>query len=141
MKGFNLLFVDDEPDMLEMLSLVLKQEGNYTIYTASNGEEALKMMGELEIDLILSDNKMPKMNSRPADDPVQAMRISTKTATREIVYFLFIDSSSPPSRPKGQPWLSDGATCRTKIIPESNDFPLKPHRSPLRRSSRKSPAS
>lgn len=62
MKRFNLLFVDDEPDMLEMLSMVFKHEGVYTIYTASNGEEALKRMDEKKIDLILSDNKMPKMN-------------------------------------------------------------------------------
>ncbi|MCK4966358.1 response regulator [bacterium] len=61
MKGFNILFVDDEPDMLEMLSMVLKQEGTYTIFTASDGEEALALMEKVKIELILSDNKMPKM--------------------------------------------------------------------------------
>lgn len=61
MKGFNILFVDDEPDMLEMLSMVFKQERTYTIFTASDGEEALALMEKVKIELILSDNKMLKM--------------------------------------------------------------------------------
>ena len=36
-----ILLVDDEPDILEIVGYNLKNEG-YVVYTAENGEEALK---------------------------------------------------------------------------------------------------
>ena len=61
MKKFNLLLVDDEIDMLDMLKTLFEHEGLHNIYAASGGEDALKLMENVSIDLILSDNMMPKM--------------------------------------------------------------------------------
>jgi two-component system, OmpR family, alkaline phosphatase synthesis response regulator PhoP len=60
-KGHTLLLVDDEPDILEFLSYNLKKEG-YKVFTASNGEEAIKMVQQLSPSLILLDVMMPKMD-------------------------------------------------------------------------------
>jgi two-component system alkaline phosphatase synthesis response regulator PhoP len=56
-----ILLVDDEPDILEMLSYNLERE-NYKIITASNGEDAIRLAKEHAPDLILLDIMMPEMD-------------------------------------------------------------------------------
>jgi DNA-binding response OmpR family regulator len=52
-----ILVVDDEPSILKFLVRVLEREG-YTVYAAANGEEALRVLNHIKIDLLLSDIKM-----------------------------------------------------------------------------------
>jgi two-component system phosphate regulon response regulator PhoB len=56
-----ILLVDDEPDVLDMLSLALNAEGFETI-KANNGAEALAILREKKIDLIILDLMMPGMS-------------------------------------------------------------------------------
>lgn len=56
-----LLLVDDDPDILTFLSYNLKKEG-FKIFTANNGEEAVKMTQKIQPSLILLDVMMPKMD-------------------------------------------------------------------------------
>ncbi|MFN5912470.1 MAG: response regulator transcription factor [Bacteroidota bacterium] len=60
-KGHTILLVDDEPDILEFLSYNLKKEG-YRVFTAQNGEEAVRKVQQLNPSLILLDIMMPKMD-------------------------------------------------------------------------------
>ena len=60
-KGYQILLVDDEANILNALKRVFRQE-NYTIFTANNGEEALKVLAEEKCQLMISDFKMPVMN-------------------------------------------------------------------------------
>ncbi|MFM8242011.1 MAG: response regulator transcription factor, partial [Crocinitomicaceae bacterium] len=53
--------VDDEADILEFLSYNIRKEG-YKVFTASNGEEAIKMTQQISPSLILLDVMMPKMD-------------------------------------------------------------------------------
>lgn len=53
-----ILIVDDEEMSLEILDYNLKNEG-YTVYTSTNGEEALKIVKTKKLDLIISDIMMP----------------------------------------------------------------------------------
>ncbi len=39
---FKILLVDDEPDILEFVGYNIRKEG-YTLYTSSNGKEAIKI--------------------------------------------------------------------------------------------------
>ena len=55
------LIVDDEKNYPLILSAVLKEEGFETV-TANSGHEALEIMGTTEIDLVLTDMKMPLMD-------------------------------------------------------------------------------
>ncbi len=57
----SILAVDDEPDLLEDISLALEAE-NYQVLTAHNGVAALKVLQSHPIDLILADIAMPDMN-------------------------------------------------------------------------------
>lgn len=56
-----ILVVDDELDIVEMLSYNLIREG-YEVFTAFNGEEAITKAQQLKPNLILLDIMMPKLD-------------------------------------------------------------------------------
>jgi putative nucleotidyltransferase with HDIG domain len=56
----HILIVDDEISICEILSQFLRKKG-YTITTASNGDAALEIIHSSDIDLVISDIKMPGM--------------------------------------------------------------------------------
>src|SRR4051812_32325909 len=55
------MIVDDEPDILEIISYNLIKEG-YEIQTAKNGIEALDLIGHFKPDLVILDIMMPKLS-------------------------------------------------------------------------------
>jgi CheY-like chemotaxis protein len=71
-----ILVVDDDPDIQEMFQLVIRDAG-YEIAGAANGEEALALLGQRPVSLVLLDLMMPVMNgfqflAELAKDPVHA---------------------------------------------------------------------
>jgi DNA-binding response OmpR family regulator len=60
-KKFQVLIVDDEPRILNFLSSKLRASG-YDVITASNGEEALEQIQMQELDLMVLDIMMPKID-------------------------------------------------------------------------------
>jgi type II secretory ATPase GspE/PulE/Tfp pilus assembly ATPase PilB-like protein/DNA-binding response OmpR family regulator len=58
---YQILLVDDEPNVLNALKRVFKQE-NYKILTASDGNEALEVLKKNNCQLMISDFMMPGMN-------------------------------------------------------------------------------
>jgi len=56
-----ILIVDDEKNYLTILSAILEDEG-FEVLTASGGSEALEVHKASDLDLILTDMKMPKMD-------------------------------------------------------------------------------
>jgi two-component system alkaline phosphatase synthesis response regulator PhoP len=61
MENIKILVVDDEPDILEILSYNLNKEG-YVVVTASNGEEAIRKAIVEKPQLIILDIMMPQMD-------------------------------------------------------------------------------
>ncbi|NLT94734.1 MAG: response regulator transcription factor [Clostridia bacterium] len=57
----NILVCDDDREILEAISIYLTNEG-YKVYKATNGLEALKVIEENQIHLIIMDIMMPKMD-------------------------------------------------------------------------------
>ena len=57
----HVLLVDDEEDFLEVLSLRLKEAGE-SVLTAGSGSRCLEMLDEEEIDVVILDVKMPRMD-------------------------------------------------------------------------------
>ncbi len=57
-----ILIIDDQPDMLQLLSRTLAPELEARIVTAGSADEALKVLEEDIFDLVLSDIKMPGMD-------------------------------------------------------------------------------
>ncbi|MEF8786465.1 MAG: response regulator [Haloarculaceae archaeon] len=62
------LFVDDEPDLLEVYKLLCESE--YNVLTAEGGKEALETFGE-HIDFAFFDRRMPEMTG---DEAIEALR-------------------------------------------------------------------
>jgi two-component system NtrC family response regulator len=60
-KKCNILVVDDEPDIVLILSEFLKKEG-FRVYTAHTGEQAIEKVKEFPVDLVLLDLAMPQMD-------------------------------------------------------------------------------
>ncbi|MBI3479648.1 MAG: Flp pilus assembly complex ATPase component TadA [Nitrosomonadales bacterium] len=58
--NYRILLVDDEPNVLKSLQRVFRQE-NYTVVTASNGQEALELLRKEPFHLMISDYMMPGM--------------------------------------------------------------------------------
>lgn len=56
-----ILFIDDEPNLLDAFSLMLKRKG-YRVLTAANGFEGIELILIEDIDLIITDIYMPKKN-------------------------------------------------------------------------------
>ncbi len=56
-----LLIVDDEQDIRQMLARHFKYLG-YEVELACNGSEALTVLGEKKIDVVVTDIKMPVMD-------------------------------------------------------------------------------
>ena len=53
-----ILIVDDEPDLLRVTCFRLEKAG-YQVLTSTNGEEALRIIGEEYPDLVLLDLRLP----------------------------------------------------------------------------------
>lgn len=58
---YTILAVDDEPHMRRLLEISLRQAG-YRALSASHGQEALALIQQQQIDLVVSDLHMPGMN-------------------------------------------------------------------------------
>ncbi len=77
-----ILLVDDEPDILEFVGYNLSKEG-YEIFTARDGEEALKVAVECRPHLILLDMMMPRMDGLQT---CKALREMPETVDTRIVF-------------------------------------------------------
>lgn len=73
------LLVDDEPDILQSLKRLLRHD--FVIFTAKSGEEALQVLREHPIHVVMTDQRMPQMTGselltemRKADpDPIRVV--------------------------------------------------------------------
>jgi len=93
-----ILVADDEPLMLELVSMILERAG-YQVVRASNGLEALLLYESYaaRIDLVLTDIEMPQMNGVE-----MARRILTTHPGSKVVFM----TGGPPGEialPEGCP--------------------------------------
>ncbi|PQJ31175.1 DNA-binding response regulator [Nonlabens arenilitoris] len=65
-----ILLVDDEPDILEIVSYNLKNEG-YQVFTAENGKEGVQKAKKKKPDLIILDVMMPVMDGIEACEQIR----------------------------------------------------------------------
>lgn len=87
----NILIADDSPEIVHIVRAYLKKDG-FTVFTASNGEEALDIFYQEKIDLAIVDWMMPKLDgievtkTIKAESPVKVLMLTAKnTGTDEFL--------------------------------------------------------
>lgn len=78
-----ILIVDDEKDILDLLEYNLAREG-YTVLRASDGEEALTIIRSNQVDLILLDIMMPRL------DGIETCRRLRELPEGQKTYIVFL---------------------------------------------------
>ncbi|WP_341278655.1 response regulator [Paenibacillus sp. FSL H8-0537] len=59
----NVLLVDDEPRQLRAMATIIKSlRPHYALHTAADGEEALALINQFPIDVVMTDIRMPVMD-------------------------------------------------------------------------------
>ncbi|MCK9632754.1 MAG: PAS domain S-box protein [Methanoregula sp.] len=79
---FSLLYVDDEPGLLEIGKLFLEGHGDFSVVTALSAEEGLRELGQHHFDAIVSDYQMPEM------DGIEFLK-SVRKSFGDIPFILF----------------------------------------------------
>lgn len=59
---YKILIVDDEKDIVDLIKYNLNQEGDFEVFCAFEGKEALEMADKIKPHLILLDIMMPELN-------------------------------------------------------------------------------
>ena len=85
--NIKILLVDDEPDIIEILTYNLNKEG-YQVFSASNGKEALVQASKIIPHLIILDVMMPVM------DGIQACENLRKDSRFEDTIIMFLSARS-----------------------------------------------
>lgn len=57
-----LLIIDDEPDMLKLLGMIIRDKTPYETITTNNPAEALELIGKGGYDIVITDLKMPGLD-------------------------------------------------------------------------------
>lgn len=72
------MFVDDEPFILQGLSVIIdwEQEGYEIVRKASDGQEALDYLKENDVDLIITDIRMPQINGLELLEKIRNEKLS-----------------------------------------------------------------
>ena len=79
--------MDDEPDIIEMLTYNLEKEG-YEVRSANNGKKALQVAIGFQPELVLMDIMMPVM------DGVEACRLLRELPETKTAYIIFLTARS-----------------------------------------------
>lgn len=77
-----LLVVDDDPVIVTLLEMNFRMEG-YRVLTASDGDEALRLIAEHRPDVVLCDVMMPKLDGHQVLEAVRA-----GPGTRDLPFLL-----------------------------------------------------
>ncbi len=67
---FHILIVDDDPSARKLMEAVLKESG-FKAFIAANGADALEMLDQQHIDLIITDIMMPVMDGYDLTDQLR----------------------------------------------------------------------
>lgn len=82
--------IEDEPAMIELVKLILKNKG-YEVEGAMGGQEGLELIGRLRPDVVLLDLMMPDMNGwdvyqqMKADDRMKDIPVIVVTAKAQNI--------------------------------------------------------
>jgi len=101
---YNILICDDQPDIVNALKIYLAPEG-YQLYTAYTGKQALQIVQQQEIHLILLDIMMPEMDGITATNKIREISnapiiiLSAKSEVEDMVLGLNVGADDYITKP------------------------------------------
>jgi len=87
----NLLIVDDNQEHLDLMTEILRQEKKYNLFKATSGHEALEILAQEDINIVLLDVLMPEM------DGYEVCRQIRKTHKMQPIQIVMISGFSQRS--------------------------------------------
>jgi DNA-binding response OmpR family regulator len=100
----NILVCDDDKAIVDAIGIYLENEG-FSIFKAANGLEAIELIGDQEIHLIIMDIMMPKMDGIRAtmkireDNNIPLIMLSAKTEDYDKILGLNIGADDYITKP------------------------------------------
>lgn len=103
-----LLYIDDEPDIREIVEMSLGLSGELTVKTCASGAEALATLPQFRPDLVLLDVMMPvldgpatfaKMREQAASRDVPVIFMTAKALPQEVDRFMALGAIGVISKP------------------------------------------
>ncbi|MDZ7360945.1 MAG: response regulator [candidate division KSB1 bacterium] len=89
MKKLKLLFVDDEKNILDDLEEIFGYTGKYDFFSVDNGRKALEILKNQNIDLVITDIRMPEMDglelARQIHQNHRGVKIFFITAVQDLI--------------------------------------------------------
>jgi len=124
---FHILVVDDDKNTRALFRAVLEAE-NYTVFTAENGEAALKVMEDNHIDLVVLDIMMPKMDGyqftkalRESRNTLPILMVSAKQLPSDKKHGFLVGTDDYMTKPVDEEemlWRIKALLRRAKIASE-----------------------
>lgn len=102
------LYVDDEPDIREVVELSLGLVEGLTVHVCDSGASALRMLPQIKPDLVLLDVMMPgmdgptilqRMRAEPASAHIPVMFVTAKAMPQEVARFLALGAAAVIPKP------------------------------------------
>ncbi|MDO9035925.1 MAG: PAS domain S-box protein [Methanoregula sp.] len=81
--AIRVLYVDDEPSLLDLGKLLLEESGDFKVTTCLSAPEGIRLLEQQKFDVILSDYKMPGMNGIE-------FFVEVRSRFRPIPFILFV---------------------------------------------------
>jgi CheY-like chemotaxis protein len=112
----SVLFVDDDPDVREVVQATLGLIAGLQVYTAGSGEQAIDLAYELRTDLVLMDVVMPgldgpstlkRMRERAPISDIPVIFLSAKVLPATVAHFLELGAIGVIGKPFDPLTLSD----------------------------------
>ncbi len=100
----NILICDDDKEIVDAIEIYLKNEG-YKVYKAYDGEEAIRILKEEDIQLLIMDVMMPKLDGIHATlkireySSIPIIMLSAKTEDTDKILGLNVGADDYVSKP------------------------------------------
>jgi CheY-like chemotaxis protein len=124
-----ILYVDDDPDIREIVQIALGLTQSVTVHTAPSGEKALTLAKALRPDLVLLDVMMPgldgpgtlgRMRADPVTAPIPVIFMTAKAMPKEVALFQEMGAVGVIAKPFDPLQLSTQVASLWHGLPQSS---------------------
>jgi two-component system, OmpR family, response regulator len=104
----SVMYVDDEPDIREVVEMSLGLVADLAVHTADSGEQALVELPRVRPDMVLLDVMMPgmdgpttlaRMRAQPELSSIPVVFMTAKAMPQEIARFIEMGAAAVISKP------------------------------------------